>query len=495
MTWKRLGRGDLAMLWPDDLGWPQDIGVLAVLDGAGVSDLTAGFPIGELQDRIASRLDHLPRFRQRLHRPGFGLGRPYWADDPSFDIARHVRVQELPKPGSEAQLLEACERLRRRRFDMAHPLWEFWFLSGLPDDRVGLFIKLHHSVADGAAGVAALGVFLETRPDDAVAAPSGWNPEPAPTRSELIRDNLRRHWRHLQHALRAFRHPLALLRRIRLAATEVRRILGEAKAPTTSLNRRIGDRRRLAVVRSELDTFKEAAHSTGGTINDVLLDAVAGGLRDLLASRGEPIEDLLPRAIVPIAGGLSAESGNQTIRGMLIPLPVGDPDAHHRLKTITAETSLRKRNPLSYDEAGILNSPTMQRLSARLAGRQRVSNLYVANLPGPSMHLFLGRARILELFPIVPLVGNTTIGVGALSYAGHFNLTVVGDHDACPDLDVFVGGLGNALNHLRANSKATRVAPVPHETETLSHPSGHDLSSTDSGDPRPGRRQPGRTTP
>jgi WS/DGAT/MGAT family acyltransferase len=460
MSWKRLSVGDLAMLWPDDLGWPQDIGVLAVLDGEGMSDPAASFRIGELQDRIASRLMYLPRFRQRLYRPGFGLGRPYWADDPSFDITRHVRVRELPAPGSESQFLEACEQLRRQRFDMAHPLWEFWFLNGLPEGRVGLFIKLHHTVADGAAGVAALAAFLDTSPDVTAPLLSPWNPEPPPTSIELIQDNLGHHWKRLQHALKALLHPVALLRRIRMAATEVKRILGEARAPKTSLNRRIGNRRRLALVRSELSTFKEAARSAEGTVNDVLLDIVAGGLRDLLAGRGEPIGDLLPRAIVPIAGGLDTESGNQTISGMLVPLPVGDPDAHHRLKAIAAETTARKQSPLSYDKAGILNSPTMQRISARLAERQRVSNLYVANLPGPPIPLYLGSARILELFPIVPLVGNTTIGVGALSHAGHFNLTVVADHDTCPDLDVFVEGLGNTLNRLTASRNAVEVEPV-----------------------------------
>lgn len=448
MSWKRLSGGDLAMLWPDDLGWPQDIGVLAVLDGEGLTDRTAGLRIGELQDRIASRLNLLPRFRQRLHRPGFGLGRPYWADDPSFDITRHVRVLNLPRPANDNQLLEVCEQIRRRRFDMAHPPWEFWFLNGLPDGRVALFIKLHHTIADGAAGVTALAVFLDTSPDETPPTSSDWNPEPAPTRIELIENNLRDHWKRLRRAIRALRHPAALWRRIRKAATEVKRILGEARAPKTSLNRRIGDRRRLALMRSDLDSFKKAAHSVSGTVNDVLLNVVAGGLRDLLAGRGEPIEHLQPRAIVPIAGGIDTESGNQTTSGMLVPLPVGDPDPHHRLKTIAAETTLRKQTPLSYDQAGILNSPTMQRISARLAGRQRISNLYVANLPGPPMHLYFGQARILELFPIVPLVGNTTIGVGALSYAGQFNLTIVADHDACTDLDVFATGLSSSLAEL-----------------------------------------------
>ncbi len=158
--------------------------------------------------------------------------------------------------------------------------------SRVPEGRVGLFIKLHHTVADGAAGVAALAVFLGTSPDETPPISSDWNPEPAPTRIELIQDNLRDHWERLRRTIRALLHPVALLRRIRMAAAEVRRILGEAKAPKTSLNRRIGDRRRLALVRSELSTFKEAAHSVGGTVNDVLLDVVAGGLRDLLTGRG-----------------------------------------------------------------------------------------------------------------------------------------------------------------------------------------------------------------
>ena len=460
MSWERLSGGDLAMLWPDDLGWPQDIGVLAILDGEGLTDATAGLRIEELRGRISSRLTLLPRFRQRLHRPGFGQGRPYWADDPSFDIARHVGVQAVPAPGGETQLLETCEQLRRRRFDMTHPLWAFWFLDGLPEGRIGLFIKLHHAVVDGAAGVAALGVFLDTSPDETRPSPSSWTPDPAPIRAELFADSLAHRWMRLRRGLGSLLRPRALLRRIRLATTAARRILGEASAPRTSLNQRIGNRRRFALVRTELDAFKDLAHVAGGTVNDVLLTAVAGGVRNLLTSRGEQIRGLLPRAVVPIAGGLDTESGNNTVSGMLVPLPIGDPDVRHMLKTIASETTTRKRSPLSYDEAGILNSPTMQRISARLAGRQRVSNLYVANLPGPPMHLYLGAARVLELHPFVPLIGNTTIGVGAMSYTGQFNVTVVADEDACPDLDVFVEGLSDSLNRLSACREEAEVAPV-----------------------------------
>lgn len=448
MRWERLTGSDMAMLWPDDLGWPQDIGVLAILEGASLTDPTSALVIGDLQEQIGARLRLLPRFRQCLHRPGFAQGLPYWADDPSFEITRHVRARDLPAPGDEAQLLATCEEIRRRRFDTSHPLWEFWFLTGLSEGRVGLFIKLHHALVDGAAGLAALGVFLDPTPDAEPATPMDWTPDPAPNRTELMSDNLRRLCQRLRGWLIALFHPRPLFRRIRQAATATRRILDEAGAPRTSLNAPIGERRRVALVRSDLDAVKETAHSAGGKVNDVLLNAIAGGVRDLLAGRDEPMDGLLPRAIVPIAGGLDPESGNNTASGILVPLPIEELDAHHRLQAIATETARSKRSPLSYAEAGFLNSPMIQRLSARLAGRQRVSNLYVANLAGPPMHLYLNGARILELFPLVPLVGNTTIGVGALSYAGQFNLTVVADYDACPDVDVFVEGVGRSLNRM-----------------------------------------------
>lgn len=97
---------------------------------------------------------------------------------------------------------------------------------------------------------------------------------------------------------------------------------------------------------------------------------------------------------------------------MIVPLLIDESDLRRGLERIANETALGKKDPLFYDEAGISNSPTLERASAWLAGRQRVSNLYVANLPGPPVHFFLGPALIHELFPLVPLVGNVTIGSG-----------------------------------------------------------------------------------
>jgi hypothetical protein len=106
----------------------------------------------------------VPRFRQVLYVPRQGLGAPLWVDATAFDVADHVRVTSVPAPGDEAALLRVTEQLRRRRLDRSRPLWEMWFLTGLPQRRIGLYARMHHVVADGIAGVATLGTFLDATP-------------------------------------------------------------------------------------------------------------------------------------------------------------------------------------------------------------------------------------------------------------------------------------------------------------------------------------------
>ena len=160
---ERLTAADLSMVWPGDFGWPQDIGAITVLDGSSLLDATGRFRIEEVRDHIGSRLHLLPRFRQRLYLPRRGLGWLLWVDVNSVDLAQHVGVFPLEAGAGGAELLAACERLRRRSLDRSRPLWELWFLPGLPEGRIGLFMKLHHAVADGMAGAAALSSSISPR--------------------------------------------------------------------------------------------------------------------------------------------------------------------------------------------------------------------------------------------------------------------------------------------------------------------------------------------
>ncbi|HEX2498965.1 MAG TPA: wax ester/triacylglycerol synthase family O-acyltransferase [Actinomycetes bacterium] len=448
----RLTAQDLSTLWPDDIGWPQDIGALAVLDGSKLIDADGQLRIQQVRDAIGSRLHLVPRFRQALHIPRRGLGWPLWVDAASFDIAEHVRVCWIPTPGDETQLLLTTERLRRRRLDRSRPLWEMWLLPGLAGGRVGLYMKVHHAIADGVAGVSTLGAFLDAAPEPVAHPAPAWTPAPLPTSRELFSDNLQRRADAFAHAMQCLLSPVATARRARRAWPAVRETLLASRAPWTSLNQPISAGRKLAVVRARLDLTKRVAHAHGGTVNDVLMAAIAGGLGELLWSRGEPVEDLVLRGYVPVSLRRDEPGPSRgNLDGvMVIPLPLGVADPVQRLRLITGETVERKK--LTRPPAGtLLRNGLVQRAFLHVMARQRWANTYVANVPGPPVQLYLAGAPLLEVFPLVPLIGNVTLGVGALSYAGQFNLTVVADEAACPDVEIFAAGVAAELRSLTAS--------------------------------------------
>jgi diacylglycerol O-acyltransferase len=434
------------MLWADDFGWSQDIGVLAILDGSRLLDRDGRVHIEAIRRHIEPRLQLVPRFRQLLYRPRRGLGWPLWVDAPSFDLADHVQVHPLAAPGDQAQLLAACAQLYRRHLDPSRPLWEAWFLPGLPERQVGLFLRAHHTIADGVAGVAAFGALLDLDADAPTPVAPPWTPTPIPTAGELLRDNLRRRLEGLGRGLSSLTRPS----RPRRGAPAGWREFFTERAPRTSLNRPIGLDCRLAIVRSRLEVAKRVAHAHHAKVNDVVLAAVAGGLRQLLAGRGEPVEGLVLRAMVPIS--LHQEQPGQA-RGnqdgiMLVPLWLGEPDPARRLDLIAAETAARKHKAHPLVTTGIFRFVAVQRASYRFLAHQRSVNLSVTNVPGPPMPLYLAGARLLELFPVAPVQGNVTLTVAVLSYAGQLNLTAIADRDTCPDVEVFTQGVRGALDDL-----------------------------------------------
>jgi WS/DGAT/MGAT family acyltransferase len=444
------------LIWPEMEGWPQVIGAVAVLEGRSMVDTDGEIRIEAIRETVGHRLHLVPRFRQALYWPRRGLGWPVWEDAQSFDIAHHVRVHPVPSPGNDLQLLLTCERLRRRPLHQGRPLWEMWFLTGLSDDRVGLFIKVHHAIADGVAGVATLAAFFDPVPDPLEISAPPWTPVPVPSTRELFQDNLRRRLGELDRMLTALAKPRATARRILSSWPAMQELFADGRAPRTSVNRRIGSDRRLAVVRGSLDAAKRVAHAHRATVNDVLLTAVAAGYADLFSMRGEPTDGVMLRAFVPVSLHEEQPGGarGNVDAGMLVPLPIGERDDVRRLELITDETSERKKK--SRPPAGsMFRTVLLQRAFLRLMPRQRFMNAYVTNVPGPPIPLYFAGASLLEIFPIVPITANISIGVGALSYAGQFNVTVVADRELCPDLEVFAAGLQRSLERLERSAART----------------------------------------
>ena len=449
---ERLTAEDQLMLWPDEI-WPQDIGALALLDGSSLLDPDGRFRIEAVRQAVAGRLHLVPRFRQLVHVPPRRLGGPLWVDAANFDLDNHIAELRLPAPGDEAQLLHATEELRLQRLDRSRPLWQMWFLTGLPNGRVGLFVRMHHAIADGMAGVATIAKFLDATPDAVPAAPRASTPVPVPTEDELLQDKRRRRLQQLRRALSALTHPVTTGRHFQAAWPAMREIIAGRPLPATSLDRRVGQGRTLALIRGSLELIKKVAHTSDATVNDVLLTVIAGGLRGLLNSRGEPVEQVL-RIYVPVS--LHHEPGAQArgnlIGQMVVPLLIGVSDPIPRLRLIAQETAQRKAR--SRPSLGIVpHRGIAGRAFLKIVDRQRV-NVTSADIRGPVVPQYFAGARLLEVFPIAPLIGKVSLAVAAMSYAEQFNIMVIADRDAYPDLDIFVAGVQDELRALAARRSA-----------------------------------------
>jgi diacylglycerol O-acyltransferase / wax synthase len=430
--------------------WPQDIGALAILDGRDLFDAGGRFRLEAVRHVVASRLHLVPRFRQVLRSPGRGQGAPYWADAPAFDLARHVLELHLEAPAGEAQLLEAVETLRSVRFERRHPLWAMWLITGLPDQGVGLFVKVHHTVADGLAAMMIMASFLDDAADALHPPPRAWHPRPAPLPSALVADNLRRRACGLLPALAVVARPGKVLMSAREMWPAVRELVAERPGDETSIDRIVGAGRRLALVRSDHRTIRRIGRTFGASVNDVLLTAIAGGLRRLLESRGEPVEGVTLRIYVPVSlrRRLRGPQEGTNIAQMAVPLGLGDADPVERLGRIAAETRQRKarsRPPLGK----IFRGRLVTKLLLRAVVAQRV-NVTSASIPGPFRSRYLAGARVREIFPVIPLLGNQPLGVGAISYADTFNIGIAADRDMFPDLDVLAEGMRADLAALAA---------------------------------------------
>jgi diacylglycerol O-acyltransferase / wax synthase len=451
---QRLSVQDAGFLSLEHAGLPQHVAILAVAEGGPLHGPDGRLRLDAVRQELAGRLQLVPRLRQRVLWPRVGQGLPLWVDDPAFDLANHVHVVQLAAPGGERELLGLCDELCLRLLDRARPLWELWLVAGLANGRVGLVLKLHHSLADGLAAVQIAGLLLDGTANAPNPAPPPWQPRPAPSGSALLADNLARRRAGLAAALMRLRHPSRLAAQARVLAGAARMVAGGRRHQRRSVLRRpVGGRRRLAVVRAQLTVVKDVAHGHGATVNDLLLAAVSRGLRALLLARGTPVDaGLTLYASVPVALRAQADTaglGNQ-VGLMVVPLPVGEPDPVQRLRQITQATTERKHRPERLASLRPVGSLIILRALNRYSRHQHIVDLFVTNVPGPQRPLYLLGARLLEAFPVVQVAGNVPLSVAVLSYAGQLNIGIQSDPDGLPDLDVFADGLSRSLEELGA---------------------------------------------
>jgi diacylglycerol O-acyltransferase / wax synthase len=402
----------------------------------------------EFRDHIESRLHLVPRFRQKLRFVPFGMGRPVWVDDPHLNLAYHVRHTALPAPGSEEQLRVLAARIFSQQLDRSKPLWELWLVEGLKGGRFAIVGKTHHCMVDGISGVDITTVLFDTEREPAETSPlERWIPAPEPSDAQLLAETLVQRAVDPREVVRGIRLVVRAPRRALQMATEAALAAGTfawtgIAAPPSPFNFEVGPHRRFAWVRASLADMKHVKNQLGGTVNDVILAAVAGALGRYMRARGQQTVGVELRAMVPVSVRMSEEHGalGNRVTTMMAPLPVWCEDPVRRLEIVKRSMGDLKQSKQAMG-ASVLTQladfapPTLAGQAARLQSRQRFFNLVVTNVPGPQFPLYLMGRRMERVFPMVPLAKNQGVCVGIMSYDGQVNFGLIGDYDGMADLD------------------------------------------------------------
>jgi diacylglycerol O-acyltransferase / wax synthase len=417
-----------------------------------------------VQRRLEQRLRGLPRYRCRLSHPHTGgLTWPAWVDDDGFRIEDHVRQVELPAPGGRAELLAWAGEYWSERLDRHRPLWDACLVTGLEGGRWAIATKTHHALVDGVGAVDVVHLLLDTsrRPRRSAVPAEFPAPEPHGPFGRLAAG--------ARGGLSVARHP-GRLRDAFLQAKAMTDVLVRDEllpAPHCSLNVEIGAHRRVLSVTADLEQIKAIKRELGGTVNDVILAAVAGGLRALLAERKEQPPSGGLRAMVPVNARTEAERfglGNR-VSSLFVNLPVAEPHPGRRYLQIVGETQDLKRSGQAGGGAGLvalggLTPPVLHAVFARSAFATRLFNLTITNVPGPQIPLYAFGARLEEVLPLVPLAAQHSVGVAVVSYDGRVFFGLNGDERTTPDLHVLARGIESAIGDLRQLAATGHALPA-----------------------------------
>ncbi len=452
---ERLGGLDAAFLYFETPSMHMHVCGMLILDP---STMQGGYSFDRIRQMLLERFPLMPAMTRKLVTPPFNLGRPYWVRDPDFDVDYHLRRIGVPSPGGERELAEVAGSIASRPLDRSRPLWEMWAIEGLADGNVALFAKMHHSTIDGISG-ANLMVYLfdlEPQPAHPPAIPEAPPAERIPGELELLG----------RGALETVTRPFEVTRllpstALRLGGALVRagRRRGQGlpapfTAPRTSFNAAITPHRSIAFTEVPLEGVKAVKEAFDAKVNDVVTAIVSGALRQYLLQGDElPDKPLIAAVPVSVHDETSGHEGTTKLSLMFSSLMTDIADPAERLRAIT-ESNARAKEAYRMVGADTLMkwaehaAPNTFSLAARLYSGLRLSerhpvvhNLFLSNVPGPPVPLYMAGARLAGLFPLGPIMDGAGLNVTVLSNEDRIGVGFI----ACPELVPRLWSLAEAV--------------------------------------------------
>lgn len=429
---------------------------------------------------LNGRLHMSPLFRRRLVRVPLELDFPYWVDDEHFDLEYHVQHGRLPEPCDWRQFCIHMARYHSRPLDMNRPLWEMLVVEGLdnidwlPKRSYAIATKIHHAAVDGTAIINFFGAMMDINNTGTPAVPLDATTATASPRPGVIDIAGRALW----HTIRS---PIGMTDAIMRATPSLYHVAQNAlrskgdddkhSVPKTRFNGSVSPHKMFDATTLSLDEIKAVRPAVPGcTINDIVLCICGGGLRKYLEKHRElPDESLV--AWVPInarsSRGSATDAPGNNVTSMTTPIFTDVEDPIERLRCIHKSTEQSKEAKagisarLMVDLSKHVPAATQvmaSRLVLRTGMKQRVCNLFVSNVPGPQVPLYMNGALQVGSFGMAPLADGMGLFIATPSYNGKVSFGVTSTREILPDIRFFVTCLEEAMNDLKRAAKPAKKA-------------------------------------
>ena len=454
-----LSWGDTFFLYLEREGQPINVAATCELEGS--------LSLRACTKYVESRLDLIPRYKQRAVFPQFNLGLPTWEPDPNFDIRNHVH-QVVLKGGTDNDLKEVAASIISSTLDRARPLWDLTLVRGLKGNRTAFIIRLHHCLADGISGVGIMNVLLDASPTPHNEPPRMQrNDQPQQTDSvALLLDGLLKNYQSfVQGALTAQSEVVTIARELLAGAAkgqteELIHLVPELGSPSDRLpfNKVCRGPQKIAWGEIPMADIKAIRENFGGTVNDVVLTVLTTTVRRYAELHGVKMKGRQLRLMIPVnvrGNGDVSELGNKiTFLPINVPLDVRDP---RMLLAKVSERMVFLRGLGVTDLVGLVGTLVskiplpLQAILAPVLSQLPLSlcNMICTNVPGPQQPLYLLGHKMLRAYPYVPIGGEMGVNVAILSYNGTAYVGFGGDVHAVPDIDRFEDLLKVSFRELR----------------------------------------------
>lgn len=448
-----------------------------------------GHWVDDVRAHLATRLHLAPVFTRKLAPMPLDLANPVWIEDDAIDLHYHVRHAVLPKPGTQQQLEALAARLHSRLLDRSRPLWQFHVIDGLADGTIGFYAKVHHAAVDGQAGIVLNQAMLDLGPEPRRVEPPQRRRGAHPplgvagmlgaTASHTLRQagTLARSLLPIGKALLHGARNSIAARGVDLGGLRQRLTL----PPATPFNVPITPQRAFAALTLPLDEAKRLGKVHGASINDVVLWLCSSALREYLKERGAlPAASLVAGVPVSLRAAGDTRMNNQVTMS-LIELATQHDDPQQRLQCIQQATASMKDTmgafgklmPTDLPSLGapwLLGAAAALLGRAGLAGRLRLANVTISNVPGSPAPLYLAGAKMLDYVPLSIPVHGVALNITVLSYLGQLGFGLIACRSAVPDLRDLARHIQRAFDTLAALPLPDAAAgPAPARAGAASH--------------------------